>query len=93
MLQKLKYLFSKNTFLWIKSNNVKGACTEKLTIKNSCLDLIKEIVNTIIFRQNMQGFRTSLKKTEISPLYTYNKNETKSKQIQQARIIWTVVHL
>ena len=30
---------------------------------------------------------------KISPLYTYNKNETKSKQIQQARIIWTVVHL
>ena len=41
------------------------------------LRLKKDLANTIIFRQNMQGFRTSLKK--IGPLYTYNKNETKSK--------------
>ena len=73
-----QYIFSENTVLWIKSNNVKGACIEKLSIKNSCLDLKKGMANTIIFRQNMQGFRTSLK-TKISPLYTYNKNNTKSK--------------
>ena len=47
---------------------------------------------TIIFSQNMQGFQDIIKKTKNKPVIRNNKNETTSKQFQQARIIWTVNH-